>query len=219
MAFPEKAGPRPCLVEGCSARAATQTAIWVHFWHRHVQYTMVIMEEGNLHHPRSPLCNILVRWRSPNGSHKNIAQCKKGKKRKRRSLAEEEERVATSRAFRAYGRTLKIVPSLKYLGRLLLGADDDWPAVIRNLKKARAVWRRMTRILSREGARPRVSIFFFKVVVQSVLLFGAETWVVKPCTGRVMGGLQYQVARQLMGRLTRRSLGRICEYNSAEAAR
>ena len=79
----------------------------------------------------------------------------------------------TSRAFSAYGRTLEMVPSFKYLGRLLSAADDDWPAVIRNRTKARAVWRRMSRILSREGARPRLSDFFFKDVVQSVLLFDA----------------------------------------------
>ena len=45
----------------------------------------------------------------------------------------------------------------------------------------------MLRILSREGARPQVSRFFFKYVVQSVLLFGAETWVVNPCIRRVLG--------------------------------
>ena len=39
----------------------------------------------------------------------------------------------------------------------------------------------MTRILSREGERPRVFGFFFKSVVQSVLLFGVETWVLTPC--------------------------------------
>ena len=75
--------------------------------------------------------------------------------------------------------------------------DDNWPAVVRNLENVRAVWRRMTRILSREGAEPQVSGFFFKSVIQSVLLFGAETWIVNPCMGRVLGGFQDQVARRL----------------------
>ena len=51
MAFPEKAGPRPCPVEGCSGQVSTQTTIRVHFWHRHVRDTVVILEEGNLSHP------------------------------------------------------------------------------------------------------------------------------------------------------------------------
>ena len=73
--------------------------------------------------------------------------------------------------------------------------DYDWPEVIRNLTKVRAVWRSMLRILSREGVRTRVPGFFFKAVVQLVLLFGAETWVVTTHMGRVLEGFQDQVAR------------------------
>ena len=54
-----------------------------------------------------------------------------------------------------------------------MAADDDWPAVVRNLSRARAVWKRMTRILSREGAELQVYVFFFKAVVQEMLIFGS----------------------------------------------
>ena len=47
-----------------------------------------------------------------------------------------------------------MVLSLKYLGRLLLAADDDWTVLIQNRMKAWAVWRIIARILSREGATP-----------------------------------------------------------------
>ena len=63
--------------------------------------------------------------------------------------------------------------SFKYLGRVISEADDYWFTVVRNLAKAQAVKWRLTRILSREGAAPRVSGVLFKAVVQSVLLFGA----------------------------------------------
>ena len=43
--------------------------------------------------------------------------------------------------------------------------------------KVQKSWGRLTRILSREGSDKRVSGTFFKAVVQQVLLFGAETWV------------------------------------------
>ena len=98
-------------------------------------------------------------------------------------------------AFSACGCPLDVVTSFRYLGRLILAADDKRPAVVQNLVKASAVWRRMTRILIREGERPRVSVFFFKDVVQLVLLSGAETWVVTLRMGRVLGGFQDQVAR------------------------
>ena len=81
------------------------------------------------------------------------------------------------------------------------------------------VWRRTSRILSREGARPRVSVFLFKAVVQSVLLFGAETWVVSPRMGRLLGVFRYQVARQLTGRIPWRRLNINWGYNLVEAAR
>ena len=113
----------------------------------------------------------------------------KGADRKQWNLAAEEERAATSRAFSAYGHTLDMVPYFKYLGRGIYVADDDCPEVTRNMTKARSVWRRMAEILSREGARPRVSGFFFKENAQSVLLFGTEMWVVTPRMGPLLGGL------------------------------
>ena len=45
MAFPAKGGPRICPVEVCPGRAATKTAMWVHFLHQNVLDTMVILEE------------------------------------------------------------------------------------------------------------------------------------------------------------------------------
>ena len=68
-----------------------------------------------------------------------------------------------------------MMTSCRYLRRLISALDDDLLVVVRNLAKVRVVWQRMTRILIREGAEPRLSRFFFKYVVQSVLIFGAET--------------------------------------------
>ena len=90
------------------------------------------------------------------------------------------------------------------MGQVILAADGNWPAVVSKFLMMKAVWKRMTIILSREGAESRVSGFFFKLVVQEVLLFGAETWVVTPHMGRVLGGFQDQVAWWLEGRLPRR---------------
>ena len=42
-----------------------------------------------------------------------------------------------------------MVTPLRYLGRVLLAADDDWPEVVQNLVKAWTVWQRMSRIMSR----------------------------------------------------------------------
>ena len=60
ITFLAKTGTRPCPVEGCSGQVATRTAIRVHFWHWHVQDTVVILYEGNIPHLRCSLCDILV---------------------------------------------------------------------------------------------------------------------------------------------------------------
>ena len=81
------------------------------------------------------------------------------------------------------------------------------------------MWRRLTRIFIKEGTAPQVLGFFFKAVVQSVLIFGAEIWVVTPHIGWVLEGFQDQVAQRLTGRLPRRRMGLKWWYTSKEAAR
>ena len=49
-----------------------------------------------------------------------------------------------------------------------------------------------------------MSGFFFKAVVQVVLLFFAETWLVTPGMVRFLGEFQYQLMRHLMGWLPRK---------------
>ena len=72
--------------------------------------------------------------------HRLIAQCKRGAEIKLWCLAEEEEQEVTFRAFRAYGRLLDMVTSFQYLGRVISAAGD---AVVRNLTRVRAVWKRI----------------------------------------------------------------------------
>ena len=160
----------------------------VHFWRRHVRDTVIILEEGNLPHPQCEKCDMLVPWRALNGRHKDTAMCKSGVERKRRRLAEAEIRESTEMAFEAYREQLESVPRFTYLGRVKTAGDDDWPAVAGNLNKARRSWGRLQRILIREGATPQISGSFFKAVVQQVLLFGAETWVVTPKMERALSG-------------------------------
>ena len=39
-------------------------------------------------------------------------------------------------ALRAYGETMEAVSEFRYLGRLFMVAEDDWPEVAGNIKKA-----------------------------------------------------------------------------------
>ena len=149
--FP-KGGAKACTVEGCPGRVRTRTAMRVHFWRRHMQEIIIILEEGNLPHPRCANCDMFVLWRALNGRHKSTEMCRNGADRKRRRLAEAEVRYSTEIAFEVYGQHIQSVPRFKYLGRVLTEGDDDWPAVAGNLAKARKSWGRLQGILGREGA-------------------------------------------------------------------
>ena len=105
-------------------------------FHRHVQDTTIILEEGNLLHPRCPQCDILVPWWALNRKHLTTAQCDQGVKRKRRRMAKEELRESADRDFQDYSRSLEMVTSFKYLGRVLKAEEDNWPEVVGNLRKA-----------------------------------------------------------------------------------
>ena len=108
------------------------------------------------------------------------------------------------RAFEAYEEPIQNFSTFRYLGRVLTAGDYDWLAVVGNLGKAQKSWGRLSRILSREGADPKVSRIFYKAVAQSVLLFGAETWVLTPRMEQALDSFQNRVARRITGNQPRR---------------
>ena len=68
-------------------------------------------------------------------------------------------------------------------------SENYWPAVLHNVGKASRVWNRQGELLQRKGAETRVSTMFYQVVVQSVLFFGAETWVLSEAMSRKLEGV------------------------------
>ena len=74
----------------------------VHFVHRHVLVTMVMLEKGNFPHPRCARCDMQVPRKALNGRHLGTAQCAKGAEGKRWRLTKTETRENSEQAFRAY---------------------------------------------------------------------------------------------------------------------
>ena len=91
------------------------------------------------------------------------------------------------------------VETFKYLGRIFYKSDNGWPEICQNFRKACQVWSRMGKLLSREGAEPRVSTMFFWAVVQAVLLFGTETWFLSKAMSWMMEGVNRRFLRQIIG--------------------
>ena len=141
-----------------------------------------------------------VLQRALNGRHPGTAQCLKGAERKRRRLVEAGTRENSERAFKAYGVPIESVTEFKDLGKILTATDDDWPAVVENLGKARRSWGRFSQVLGREGADPKVSWVFYIAVTQAVLLFGLETWVLTPRMEKALDSFQSRITRKITGR-------------------
>ena len=132
----------------------------VHFLHRQVRDTVMILEEGNLPKPKCPRCEMLVSRKFLDGRHVTTDQCEKGEERKICLLAAEDMRESAARAFQDYGRPLEMVTLFKYLGRTMMALDKGWSVVVGNLQNAWKSWARLARIMGREGDIPRVTGFF-----------------------------------------------------------
>ena len=74
------------------------------------------------------------------------------------------------------------------------------PAVIGNLQNESWTWAQLLKVLMREGEALQTSGCLYMKVVQAILLFGDDKWVVNPHYGKNLGGLQHQVAMRITGK-------------------
>jgi len=193
-----------CPVDGCDGRATKRYNMRKHFMHRHPNDTPIILEEGNRPLPKCELCGMHVPYIALNSGHQRTATCKYGQGLRRQRDAELEVRRAKEVIFTACGSPLESVSSFRYLGRPLTSTDDDWPALHWNLGKARRRWGTVSRVLVRDGANHRCMAMFYKAVVQSVLLFGSETWVISDRMMKALRGFHHRAARRITGMMPHR---------------
>ena len=127
---------------------------------------IIINEEGLL--PQCVQCGIFQ-----SNDCKRYAQVKNNKRLDRCNKA------ATNVKFQLNGNDIKKVDDFKYLGRIIDNTDDDLKAVENQLKKARATWGRMGKILKiKTDSNIRIMSIFYKVIIQTILLYGSESWVI-----------------------------------------
>ena len=84
--------------------------------------------------------------------------------------------------FRAHGQPLSLVTSFHYLGYTLTATGNYCPYDVGNLRKARWTLVQLSQVLGREGVDVRKPGNFYLEVLQGILLFGSDTWVVTPHT-------------------------------------
>ena len=87
-----------------------------------------------------------------------------------------------------------------YLVSPLDQTDYDWPSVRRNIMRARSVWGVLGTLIRQEGADPRVTAMLYRAVVQEILLYGSETWVLSTKKKRKAEGTHTGFLRHIMGK-------------------
>ena len=120
-----------------------------------------------------------------------------GVERKQQREAAVTSALALRQQFYVHGNTLERVEVFKYLGRLLAQDDDDIQAIRAQLRKARATWARVGQVLRAENVPPRIAAKFYKAVVQAVLLYGSETWVLSTAALAGLEGFHIRAAYRM----------------------
>ena len=162
-----------------------------HFCARHPLDLVNVPGEGVL--PKCERCGMQTNFvNAP--KHEQSKLCREG----REKIVQNDAAVTACKAldvvFTAYGEDLERVEVFKYLGRLLSMDDTDVQSIRGNLKKAKKVWKMLSRLLRGENLASRVCGMFYKAVVQAVLLYGSETWAITPSAMRCLKGFHFRAA-------------------------
>jgi hypothetical protein len=128
------------------------------------------------------------------GGHQSTTLCGQGKEFKQKRAIEEDTLKASDIVFNVKG--IPIVYTIPLLSLM----DDNWPDVIKNAGKDQQRWAQISRVPTREGSTAGVLEMFYKAVVQSVLLFGSEPWVLRSKMLSKLKAFNKQIAKRLTGR-------------------
>lgn len=173
ISIPERL-PVSCPVPGCPATPVGRQGMRNHFHSRHVYATLSIQEDGPT--VRCPNCRKFLQKVTPRHLNSRLCQVQTARRQARERLQAQLDLQDTAK-FYIGNRLIDLVSFFKYLGRWLADDDSDTLAVTKNLQKARLRWGRISRLLSRQTASPTTMARFYLAVIQSVLLYGCETWV------------------------------------------
>ena len=142
-----------------------------------------------------------VKGVAPSQRHLSSMSCARGIKHRQGKEAEEAmtEQLANLPTFYIEGAEIEhvSVDSFTYLGREIASSDDDFPACLWNLAKAKAKWGALSRVLKGEGASAQYRSRIYLIVVSTVLLYGSKTWVVTDRMKRVLEAFHHGCARHI----------------------
>ena len=197
VSFPTGLRSLPCPVSSCPAMVSSRFHLRRHFCTRHSDDIVLISEEGLL--PRCPRCRMHLR----SVGHAHFATktcCTQAQRHRERERFATQVAAATEASFSINGIPIDRVDDYLYLGRILRWNDSDDAAVDARLSKARSTWGRMSPILRADNASPKVMARFYMAVVQAILLYGSESWVISKGSLRRLETFHARCARHMAHR-------------------
>ena len=166
--------------------------IYRHFCLRHPEADIIIEEDGEL--PKCDLCGMRTK---DIPKHVKSTICQKARKRRGFEMKQDLQAEADGVKFWVNGKELDRVREFRYLGRILCDNDSDTKCIKDNLNRARARWNSVAKILKREGASAVCMGKFYLAIVQSVLLYGADSWVVTKRDWRILRSFHRRAVRYM----------------------
>ena len=201
ISFPRTSARRDCPVPGCIGGGTTHANLRYHFMMRHPTDTLCILEEGSQPLPKCLRCNMHIPYSALNSNHTATAACRRGATLHERRLQVARLRRSNEQIITVNGTDLERVPQFCYLGRVLSLNNSDWPAVYKNIRKAKQKWALISRPLIRTGVAPQVVGLFYKAIVQAVLLYASETWTTTPQMLRLLTSFHHRIARRISNKM------------------
>jgi Reverse transcriptase (RNA-dependent DNA polymerase) len=190
----KKNGKTQCPIKGCPSSLQSSLSMRQHFRTQHHRDTIIV--DGTTM-PKCTKCGISVHNALSN-RHQQSQDCIKWTLiREQRQSNVSQQETARNTVFTTGGEKIENVTEFKYLGRILTNKDSDSAAVESNLQKARMKWGRISRLLTREGTYPKAMASFYKAIVQSVLLYGSESWVLSQEMERKLQSFHHRCARYI----------------------
>ena len=80
------------------------------------------------------------------------------------------------------------------------------------IARAKAKWWRMAKILKSQGANSKIMAKFYKAVIQAVLLYSSELWVLTKANIRKLNSFHLRVVRHMTGKHIKKTSNDTWEY-------
>ena len=164
-----------------------------HFAYIHAQDVLIFKEENMV---RCVHCLMYIN-RNKLEKHLSSILCKNLTKRNKNIKLQRKNVEATNESFMINKKPVENVKEFKYLGRYMNAKNDDWSAITRNIEKSQKRWASVKRVLCRDKSSTRTMGYFYKAIIQSILLYGSESWVLTDSMLMKLEAFHKKIARNI----------------------